>query len=394
MPSSSSRTALVFITAACFLSFFVFGYTDNLKGPTLPSVLAELHIGYGTGGNIFFGQSLGFLISTLAAGLLADRFGLKATLALSGLLLLLGVAAYSLLASPPALAAALFTLGLGFGTLELGANAVIAALFSARKGLFLNWMHLLYGMGAMIAPLLAGLLLARGTYWRFLYRWDLLLVALMVLAFLLMPLSSGASASIGRIQLKDIPRFAFRGRLPWYYLAIGLYVSVEVGMGAWLVTYLQQGQAASITASNQALSLYFGTLMLGRFLGGFVVHRIGYLRSVQLASLGVAACLALGLLGPSPLRILLPVTGLFLSIVFPTLTAAVSDAHREHSNTILGMLFAFAGLGGLVGPWLVAWGSELLGIQTGFSVNLGLALLLIAAASFLTKGPKNEATTA
>ncbi len=388
-----SRNALILITASCFLSFFVFGYTDNLKGPTLPAVLAELNIGYGTGGNIFFGQSMGFLISTLAAGFLADRFGLKAALVSAGCLLLAGVAAYSLLSTPPGLAAALFTLGLGFGTLELGANAVIASFFSARKGLFLNWMHLLYGMGAMVAPLLAGVLLSRGTYWRLLYRWDLVLVAVMVLTFLV-PRFPHAQAAIGHIELKDIPRFAFQGRLPWFYLAIALYVSVEVGMGAWLVTYLQKGQAASFTITNQGLSLSFGTLMRGRFLGGFVVHRIGYLRSVQWASMGVAACLALGLFGPAPLRILLPVTGLFLSIVFPTLTAAVSDAHLEHGNTILGMLFAFAGLGGLVGPFLVAWGSELLGIRAGFTINLLLAVLLIAAASILNKGQPHEATTA
>ncbi|HND50063.1 MAG TPA: hypothetical protein PLL95_15970, partial [Anaerolineales bacterium] len=62
-----------------------------------------------------------------------------------------------------------------------------------------------------------------------------------------------------------------------------------------------------------------------------------------------------------------PITGLFFSIIFPTLTAAVSDAEQENMNTILGTLFTFSGIGGMIGPWLVAWSSKLFGLQVGFS---------------------------
>jgi FHS family glucose/mannose:H+ symporter-like MFS transporter len=73
MQIKTSKTTIILLTAGCFLSFFVFGFTDNLKGPTLPSMLAELHISYGTGGNIFFGEYLGFLIATLITGTSRDR---------------------------------------------------------------------------------------------------------------------------------------------------------------------------------------------------------------------------------------------------------------------------------------------------------------------------------
>ena len=76
MQNKPSKTTILLLTAGCFFTFFVFGFTDNLKGPTLPSMLAELNISYGTGGNIFFGEYLGFLIATLNTGILADRFGL------------------------------------------------------------------------------------------------------------------------------------------------------------------------------------------------------------------------------------------------------------------------------------------------------------------------------
>jgi MFS transporter, FHS family, glucose/mannose:H+ symporter len=95
MQNNIVKANVLLITAGCFLSFFVFGFTDNLKGPTLPAMIAEMGISYGTGGNIFFGIYFGFLITTLLSGILADRFGLKLVLILAGILLILGVSGYS-----------------------------------------------------------------------------------------------------------------------------------------------------------------------------------------------------------------------------------------------------------------------------------------------------------
>src|SRR5690606_16987811 len=87
------------LTAACFFAFFIFGITDNLKGSTLPPMLAELNIDYGTGGNIFFGQYVGFLIATLLTGIIADKYGLKVVMVFAGICLFIGVGGYSSLSS-------------------------------------------------------------------------------------------------------------------------------------------------------------------------------------------------------------------------------------------------------------------------------------------------------
>jgi fucose permease len=61
---------------------------------------------------------------------------------------------------------------------------------------------------------------------------------------------------------------------------------------------------------------------------------------------------------------------LFFSIIFPTATAAVSDLHQENMGTILGLLFTFAGVGGMLGPWIVGVSSDWVGIQMGFGMIL------------------------
>ena len=377
------------LTAGCFLAFFIFGFTDNLKGPTLPAMMAELNINYGLSGNIFFGEYLGFLCATLITGILADRFGLKLVILFAGGCLALGVGGYSSFQSATYLAGSLFVIGLGLGAFELGPNAIIISLYHERKGLFLNLMAVLHGLGSMLAPLFAGWLFTSSFSWRVVYRWDLLLIALFI--FLSVFLRFPKSQEKNQLDFKKIPQIAFKGQMPWFHAAIALYVSVEIGMASWLVTFLQQVRSASVIISNRSLSIFFAMIMLGRLLGGFVVQRAGYLRSILFASLGALICIATGLFIPGTALFFLPFTGFFLSIIFPTITAAVSDSKTENINTLLGVLFTFAGVGGVFGPWLIGWGSDLFGLQAGFAINLLLAGLTFITVFILMKGASVKA---
>jgi fucose permease len=98
-------------------------------------------------------------------------------------------------------------------------------------------------------------------------------------------------------------------------------------------------------------------------------------------TIGGIICLIAGLYGPKEISLFLPLAGFFLSVIFPTITAAVSDTHTVNANTILGILFTFAGLGGIIGPWFIGWGSDLFGLQKGFSIVIVfMAILLISVA--------------
>ncbi len=386
----TSKTIIFLLTAGCFLVFFVFGFTDNLKGITMPAMMDEMHINSGVAGNIFLGEYIGFLIATLITGILADKFGLKLVILLAGVCMFLGVGGYSFFTSTGSFFVALFVLGLGLGALELGPNAIIVSLHPERKGLFLNLMSVLHGLGSMIAPLIAGWLLSMAVSWRSVYRWDLFLIAAFILAFVFLRFPKTDAQST--LNFREISRVAFKGQMPWFYAAISFYVSAEIGIASWLVEYLQQAHHYSVTTSSQALSFFFAMLMVGRLIGGFFVHRVGYLRSILIASIGGTLCIALGLFGPDNFAFFLPLTGLFFSIVFPTITAAVSDLHTENINTLLGVLYTFAGVGALIGPWMVAWGIDLLGLHIGFGSLLLLSLLTVASIFILSKGKRHVAT--
>jgi MFS transporter, FHS family, glucose/mannose:H+ symporter len=378
-----SSKIIWFLTAGAFFAFFVFGFTDNLKGPALPALLQDLHFNYSLGGTILLGVYLGFMAATLSTGFLADAVGQKAVLVLAGVCLAVGVAGFSTLSSPVLLMIFMAILGFGLGSLELGCNALIVSLHSADKGRYLNLMAVMHGMGSMVAPLYAGWLLAAGGSWRAVYRWDFVLIGLMIACFALVHFPQVDTAQNEKIDFKHLGKTAFTPEMLWYYAAITLYVAIELGIASWIVEFLQKMRAQSVAQSTQALSLFFGLMMVGRFVGSFFVERLGYLKSILITALCASACVALGIFGPPQFSILLPASGFFLSIIFPTITAAVSDAHKENINTILGLLFTFAGLGGVVGPWLIGIASDLGGIKFGFSLNLAFGLLTATAALVL-----------
>ena len=74
-----------------------------------------------------------------------------------------------------------------------------------------------------------------------------------------------------------------------------------------------------------------------------------------------------------------------MSIIFPTVTAAASDLHSENVGSVLGLLFTFAGVGGMLGPWLVGLASDAVGIQLGFGTVLVYCVMMAGATAVLMK---------
>jgi MFS transporter, FHS family, glucose/mannose:H+ symporter len=258
-----------------------------------------------------------------------------------------------------------------------------------KKGLYLNLMAVMHGMGSMLAPLFAGWLLSQNVSWRVVYRWDILLILAFLLIFFFIRFPKNGERT--SLDFRQIPKFAFKGGLPWFYAALTFYVAAEIGIASWLVTFLQDVRGESVASSTRSLSLFFALIMIGRLVGSFFVQRLGYLRSIFAASIASLICISIGSF--TSLSIFLPISGFFYSIIFPTFTAAVSETQKENTNTVLGVLFTFAGIGGLIGPWAIAQASDLLGLQTGFAGGVFFTILLVASTLILMKGTQDGRTT-
>ena len=366
------------LTAGGFYAFFSFGFIDNLKGPTLPALLTDLNFSYGQGGAILFGAYLGFMVATLLTGVLADARGIKSVLLLAGVCLTAGLAAFSLVSAFWLLAIALFVVGLGLGSIEVGGNSLIVDLHQRDRGRFLNLLAVFHGVGAFVVPLFAALLLSYSFSWRQVYQIAIILAVGLALFFAVVKYPR-APRTGDALALRTLFAAGFTRRMTWYYLFIAVYVAAEIGFAAWIVEFLQQVKGYDVGVSSLYLSAFFAAIMLGRFAGSFVVERIGYLTIMLIATIASIASLSLGLFGPPTLTFLLPLTGLFFSIMFPTATAAVSALPIANMSAVLGMLFTFGGLGGALGPWLIGVAADLVGLELAFGLTIVFGLVMLAA---------------
>jgi fucose permease len=369
------------LTAACFASFFAFGFIDNMKGPILPLMLDAEQFSLSQGGNILLGAYLGFITATMLTGLLADAFGNRRVLLLAGVCLCIGLGSIGISPHYGWLMVSMFTVGLGLGAIELGANGYVVEIHSENPGRYLNLLATFHGVGSFLVPIYVSWVHHWGATWQSIMTTGIGIAAPLTLLFLMAPsLATGDdSAERSKRNVRDLLRLALRGRMLVIYVLISSYVAIELGVAAWLMKYLQQVRNQTVTESSYYLSGFFVAIMLGRLLGSLFIENVGYLRSIGIALLGGWMCLSLGFLGPDVTLIAIPLSGLFFSIVFPTLTAFVTGIHRENVGAILGVLFMFGGLGGAFGPWVIGWISEWQGLQIGICSSFGFIAIALMA---------------
>jgi MFS transporter, FHS family, glucose/mannose:H+ symporter len=384
------RLSTKLTTAGCFLSFFVFGFVDNLKGPLLPELLRNGDYSYRQAGTIVLAGYLGFILASLLTGVMADLVNNRSVLLFAAICLCIGSIGFGTTHSYLGLIAFMGITGVGLGAIELGANGLIVELHSESRGLYLNLLSTFHGFGSLLVPLYAGWLVNAGFPWQQIYASSVLLAVPLLVVF--WPRKGSFSAVVIRQEepidssqeqgcsyWRTLYRVGFTWRMICFYVLIAAYVAIELSVGAWMMEYLQHERNMSVSTSSYYLSSFFVLLMLGRLLGAFVVERVDTLLAVFIAILSSSMCVLLGIFGNDSLIILLPISGFFMSIVFPTVTAAVTKLHVAKTGTILGILFAFGGLGGALGPWTVGFVSDLAGLKIGLASSLAFSVIALGA---------------
>ena len=148
---------LVF-TAACIGMCF-FGVSMITLGSVLPSLVTKLGLsGLQTTSLVTF-LPLGMLIGSLIFGPIVDRFGHKALLVPSCIIVLSGLEGLIFIESIPLLQLSIVGIGLGGGILNGETNALVSDISGeSEKGSRLSFLGMFYGLGALGIPSLLGVL--------------------------------------------------------------------------------------------------------------------------------------------------------------------------------------------------------------------------------------------
>src|SRR5690606_9928821 len=160
---------------------------------------------------------------------------------------------------------------------------------------------------------------------------------------------------------------------------IMLYVAVEVAIYVWMPTYLASYTGSAGWLAAYALTIFFVLRAAGRFLGAWVLGRASWRTVLATFSLAILLCFAGSLYGgPAVAVYLLPLSGLFMSVVYPTLNSkGISCFRRAEHGAVAGIILFFTAFAAAVGPLAMAAVSDAFGdIKFGFVLATAFAVLL------------------
>ncbi|MDI5965627.1 MFS transporter [Streptomyces sp. SL13] len=346
-----ARSAVV----SAFCMFFLLGAFTASIGASLPALRERFGSGHAVG-DIVSLYNFGALAATAAIGLLGRRIRMRLVIGALLVFLAAGTAGMGLSAGWTSYVSFAAVAGVGYGGMTLTLNTAFARGFGERSFVMVNRLNGVFGVGAMLGPLAAGLA------GRFDIRVLALAACLVSLTCVLVHRAGVAledpaparqpsgtrdgtspaarqpsgAADAGPVEVRDGTSPAARQpsgaaqRLGWsfvLFLAVGLfYAGTETSVGTWQSTQLVN-TGWSAAAATTAASGFWAGMALGRFVLPRLTHRVP---PSTLLPLHLAAAVGMLTLAAVPHLALLayPLAGLCLAPVLPTLVTWVSRLAR------------------------------------------------------------------
>ncbi len=297
----------------------------------------------------------------------------------------LGAAGLGLAPAWPVFVLAAMTLGVGTGCLDGGANGLVLDVYREGRGQAMSLLHVSFGVGALAAPLVVGLLVGSGIPWQNVVVGTGVVLSLLAVAYVLVPMPGGrrarsvapasAGAAGGDVPHRDDGPSLLAGPLLLLGVAIAVYVAAEIGVSNWIVRFLE---AAPLATATLALSLYWAGLTVGRLVSAFIADRFDHRRFTIACTLAMAALIVVAVAAPSlPLSIAaFAAAGVASGPVFPMIVALGGDRYPQRSAAVGGSLAGMAVVGSTIYPPAMG----LLSVTVGLTVAMyGNALLAMGS---------------
>ena len=130
------------------------GINSGWTGPLIPEIARTLGIPIERAGLMVSAGAAGGFISVLIAGEIHQQLSAQKILVGAMALFTAGLAGLALAPGLAVLLCANFLNGLANGGIDVGANAIIVELNRERLASALNYLHVLFGVGALLGPLI------------------------------------------------------------------------------------------------------------------------------------------------------------------------------------------------------------------------------------------------
>jgi len=391
------------IKISLFLNYFVFAFLLNSVGTVILQVQRSFDISKADASHLEGFKDIPIAIASFILASFLPKLGLKRSM-------LIGLAIVSIFCF-----ATTFTndfwyfkllfaaIGVSFALVKVSVFATIGLITTNQKehGSFMGILEAVFMAGILIGNIAFSLFIddanPKSTFWLNMYWF---MGALSVVAFLVL-LFSKLDESAAKIEQrkfsKDFTEMLLLIIKPLtivFIVSIFMYVLIEQSFQTWLPTFYQDILKTPASMAIQAAASLAGVMMIGRLLGGIALKRIRWIHLLSFCLIASAVIVILVLplaknvvLDDStswtnaPLAAyLLPLLGLFLAPIYPTLNSTILSALPKHMHSSMaGLIVVFSALGGTFGSIITGNLFDVVGGNKVFYFTLiPLTIILIA----------------
>ena len=335
------------LLALIYIAFISLGLPDSLLGSGWPVMHISLNVPISFMGILSMIISGGTVIASLFSDRMTRKFGTRIVTVVSVFLTALALLGFSVSNHFWMMIVFSIPYGLGAGAIDAALNNYVAFHYSSRH---MSWLHCFWGVGTIVSPFVMSYSLAN-TAWYMGYRLiGFIQLGIAILLLVTLPVwkvnrtitenTSQQKGLIGVLKIKGVP-----------FLLIGFfaYCAAEATAMNWASTYMTEVRNIAADTAAQFAALFYIGMTLGRFLGGFVMNKLGDRKMILLGTF-VLFCGIIALLLPINTPVV-PITGFIIiglgcAPIYPCIIHSTPyNFGAENSGKIIGIQMASAYIG-------------------------------------------------
>ncbi|NFA61870.1 MFS transporter [Clostridium sporogenes] len=351
---------------------------DSTRGIFIPIFKNQFNVNNTKIGLMLTISTLGYTLFTYLGGILCEKKGQKKVYSIGILIISICFLLLNFVPNYIILVILMFLINGGQAFLAISSNTIIPIIFISFQAIIMNLTHFNYGMGLALSQRIFGILLYRGITWRRIY------LCLSIITFIVYLLSFfinipviNKSKDDNKIRSKEI----FKDKLLYFYIfGLGFYVFSEIATGNWFVNLMENGYKYNKNQSSYYIFLFSALLALGRLLGGFLVEKFSYIKSVCVSLTMALIMYTLGItLGQKGL-ILISLSGIFFSIIYPTVVLTISKAYSTNSSYVTGIVVTLSSFVNMIINFFMGCLNDSIGIYASYyliPISLFISLMFM-----------------
>ncbi|MBI9056454.1 MAG: MFS transporter [Labilibaculum sp.] len=367
-----------------YMMFLMFAMTTDAVGVIIPEVMKTFDLSMTAAGLLHYGPMTAIALAGIFLGFLADKLGRKKTIIL-GLLLFVINSYLFIIGNAFAFFLTLMVIsGAAIGIFKTGALALIGDITSSTKEhtSTMNAVEGFFGVGAIIGPFIVSYFLTQGVDWKWLYVVAASLCVVLILIAVKVKYPETMKKSEEPINVKRSLAMVKDPYAFGFSMGAFLYVSVEAAIYVWMPTLIQGYDGSLLFIATYALPIFFILRAGGRFLGAWMMSRFNWAVVLSLFSFAILICfLGSMLFGIEATVFLLPLSGLFMSVIYPTINSkGISCFPKSSHGAVAGVILFFTAAGAAIGPLAMGAISDAFGSDAkyGFMLATVFAVMLFA----------------